>query len=354
MEAAGPEAGDGRVATLVDGERGPEERQADQHGGHGEAGHGQAEAVDPRAAWTRHRLLYLILGYLAGLGAMIFFKGLYLTPDRYFLILLVPALALGVARRYVLDFLPFIVLMIVYEELRGVAHIISPHPYYAPQLDLDKLLFGGAIPTIWLQQHLWDGHLSWWEALLSLLIRLHFIVPPTLLFLVWLRNRTLYYRLVGTLLAVSYIGVIGFTLWPAAPPWMAARDGWIPQLTRIDNVSAGQATQVVASSHSWIDQQILRNEAAAVPSLHAAYALLVVLFCVAWFGRRGWLVLPYAAFMWFAIVYFGEHYVSDAILGVALAVAVYVAVGRLFRREPFSRVYPPPLASARGRPVKVR
>src|SRR5690349_24711679 len=105
MEAAGPEAGDGRVATLVDGERGPEERRADQDRGHGEPSQGQAEAVDPRAAWTRHRLLYLIVGYLAGLGAMIFFKGLYLTPDRYFLILLVPALALGVARRYVLDFL---------------------------------------------------------------------------------------------------------------------------------------------------------------------------------------------------------------------------------------------------------
>jgi membrane-associated phospholipid phosphatase len=75
---------------------------------------------------------------------------------------------------------------------------------------------------------------------------------------------------------------------------------------------------------------------------------------VAWFGRRGWLVLPYAACMWFAIVYFGEHYVSDAIIGVALAAAVYVGVGRLFRRPPFSRGYPAPLASARGRPVKVR
>ena len=98
---------------------------------------------------------------------MIALKGLYLTPDRYFLILLVPALALGVARRYVLDFLPFIALIIVYEELRGVAHLSRPHPYYAPQLDIDRWLFGGTVPTIWLQHQLWHGSLSWWKAALS-------------------------------------------------------------------------------------------------------------------------------------------------------------------------------------------
>ena len=111
--------------------------------------------------------------------------------------------------------------MIVYEQLRGVAHLISPHPYYAPQLDLDKLAvrrrgahhLAAAAPL--------GRHLSWWEAALSLLIRLHFIVPPTLVFLVWLRNRALYYRFAATILVVSFLGVIGFTLWPAAPPWMA-------------------------------------------------------------------------------------------------------------------------------------
>ena len=71
---------------------------------------------------------------------MVATRGLYLTPDRYFLILLVPALALGVARRYVLDFLPFIALIILYEVTRGVAHILRPHPYYAPQLDIDRWL----------------------------------------------------------------------------------------------------------------------------------------------------------------------------------------------------------------------
>ena len=157
-------------------------------------------------------------------------KGLYLSEDRYFLILLVPALALGVGRRYVLDFLPFIALMLAYEELRGVAHMISPHPYYLPQIDIDKFLFNGTIPTVWLQGKLWNGHVQWWEQVLDVLLHLHFIVPPTILFLVWLWDRARYYRFAIGILVTSYLGALGFALWPAAPPWMASQHHVIPHI----------------------------------------------------------------------------------------------------------------------------
>jgi hypothetical protein len=350
MAAASPEAGDRGVASLVDGERDVEEAQAHDDGRQGKQGHDQPEA----AAFTRTRIALIVGGYAAGLAAMVGLKGLYLTPDRYFLILLVPALLLGIARRYALDFLPFIVLMIVYEELRGVANLISPHPYYAPQLDIDRWLFGGTVPTLWLQHELWHGSLTWWNATLSLLIRLHFIVPPTLVFLTWLRNRALAYRFAATILAVSFLAVIGFAMWPAAPPWMASAHHWIGPLVRIDNLPIGghrtSAAAVQSSDHSWISQQLLRNDAAAMPSLHAAYALLVTLFALTLSRRWGLIALPYTAGMWFAIVYFGEHYVSDAIVGSALAAAVFFALRWVWPRTPLAGPFPPPLAGARGSP----
>ena len=168
---------------------------------------------------------------------------------------------------------------------------MRPHPYYAPQLDIDRWLTG-TVPTIWLQDRLWDGHLSWWEASLSVLTKLHFIVPPTLLFLIWLRRRELYYRFAATLVAVSFAGALTFAIWPAAPPWMAGRDGWIP---RVHRIGYSQVTGVPESTSSWIHQLYdIRNEAAAVPSLHAAYALLVVLFCFALGRRVGICAIPYA------------------------------------------------------------
>src|SRR5205807_4795547 len=68
--------------------------------------------------------------------------------DRYLLVLLVPALVLRRARRYLLDFVPFAVLMLVYQECRGLAHTLHSHPYYLPQLDAYKFLFGGHVPKI--------------------------------------------------------------------------------------------------------------------------------------------------------------------------------------------------------------
>jgi membrane-associated phospholipid phosphatase len=125
---------------------------------------------------------------------------------------------------------------------------------------------------------------------------------------------------------------------------------------RIDNVPIGghttSAAAVRSSDHSWISQQLLRNDSAAVPSLHAAYALLVTLFSLTLSRRWGLLAIPYTLGMWFAIVYFGEHYVSDAIIGALLALAVFLALRRLWPRTPLAGPFPPPLAPAPHSPVR--
>jgi hypothetical protein len=330
--------GDVGVATLVHGERRPQEGQTDR-----DRGQGDAREQEAKPLLTRRRLAVLVGAYALGLGTMIAVKGLYLSADRYFLILLVPALALGVWRRYLLDFAPFVACIIAYEELRGVAHVLSPHPFYRPQLDIDRWLFFGHVPTIWLQQHLWDGHVSWWELCLVVLTKLHFIVPPTLLFVAWLFRRDLFYRFAATLVAVSLIGAIGFWLFPAAPPWMAAQHHLIPSFTRIDYLGAARPG---ANTTSWLYHHILPNEAAAVPSLHAAYSFLVVLFCFRIDRRLGLVALPYALLMWFAIVYFGEHYVSDALIGIAVAAVTEAVVSRLIARTRLRGPFPAPLASS--------
>jgi hypothetical protein len=299
---------------------------------------------------TTQRWVLLLGGYLVGLLGMIYVKGLYLSEDRYFLILLVPALALGVGRRYVIDFLPFIALMLAYEELRGVAHLISPHPYYLPQIDIDKFLFNGTIPTVWLQGELWNGHVQWWEKVLDVLLHLHFIVPPTILFLVWLWDRARYYRFAITILVVSYLGALGFALWPAAPPWMASQHHVIPHIaqisSRIASVQVGGTK--VTSNGSYIMEHLTRNASAAVPSLHAAYSFLVVLMAFSISRKVGPLAIVYAMAMWFTIVFFGEHYVSDALIGVALAGLVWLGVRRVLPRTWFAGPFAAPMASARG------
>jgi membrane-associated phospholipid phosphatase len=296
--------------------------------------------------WTRRRAATLVLGYLAGLGAMILVKGVFLSADRYFLILLVPAIALRAGRAYIRDFLPFIVLVLLYEEARGVAHLWHPSPFYEPMLTLDRWIGFGEVPTVRLQDLLWQGHLQWYDHVLSLLDRLHFIVPPTLLLLIWLERRAVYYRCAATLIAVSFAGALTFLAFPAAPPWLASKHGLIPHVARIGYIEGGSSP--VATSKSWIEAQILSNPVAAVPSLHAAYALLVLLFAYAWRGRiAAWIAAPYTVGMWFTIVYLADHYVVDIVVGAAYALAAWYLVPRLFRRTPLRRLtgpFPSPIA----------
>ena len=80
------------------------------------------------------------------------------------------------------------------------------------------------------------------------------------------------------------------------------------------------------------DSQGQVNQVAAVPSLHTAFAVLtcLVLFPVA---RRAWqraALVSYGVLMPLVLVWAGEHYVVDTLLGAAYAVAV-VLVLRLVR-----------------------
>jgi PAP2 superfamily. len=62
--------------------------------------------------------------------------------------------------------------------------------------------------------------------------------------------------------------------------------------------------------------QSYANSVAAIPSLHAAFAMLISLYL--WrYVNRGWRVLLalYPVAMAFSLVYTGEHYAIDCLLG---------------------------------------
>jgi membrane-associated phospholipid phosphatase len=332
--AVAPQPGDLAVTALVGGERRAEERDAEQHGerpGEGDGGRWgpPRTAIDGRTA--------ALAGTVFGIAllAQVLTFGLSLTPDRYLLVLLAPALVLGRGRRFLLDFVPFVVLIVVYEECRGIAHTLHPHPFYAPQLDAEKALFLGHVPSVELQDWLWTGSLHWYDEFLSAMTRVHFIVPPTLAFGLWLKRRALFYRFAATLLVLSYAGALTFALFPAAPPWAAAERGLIPFLANPAGVQA--ATSPLPTDSGPIYRLVDGNPYAAVPSLHGGYSLLIFLFLasLAWRTRwRWWVVVPAAAYpiiQSVAVVYTGNHYVVDLLIGFAYAVAAFAGVRRFWR-----------------------
>jgi membrane-associated phospholipid phosphatase len=241
------------------------------------------------------------------------------------------------------DWLPFFGLLIAYDALRGSAKgLFAAH--YLPQLQVDQVLFGSN-PTVGLQHAMWRGHPRWYDLALAGVYLTHFFATPLLAAVLWKINRARFRHFVALVATLSAAGLLTYLLYPAAPPWMASQDGFLPHLTRIipdvwRSTDMHFAGSVVESGYRYA------NDVAAVPSLHAAFSLLVAVFL--WPRRRTWLrpiVALYPVAMGFSLVYSGEHYVSDLMLGWVYATGAVFAVRAIVRRRAGARAAEPAFAS---------
>src|SRR5262249_27710765 len=270
------------------------------------------------------------LALVAAAAAVTWADGLDWTPDRVLLVFLPPALVLGRGRRYLLDFVPFALLIMLYAECRGLAHLASPHPFYRPQLWLERHLFAG-VPAVWLQDYFWHGSMTWYDAVAAKVLNLHFVVPPLVAFALWVRGRTLFFRFASSMILLSFASAVVFLVYPSAPPWAAAHARMLDvvKLPPVNDVSSlGTATPAPA------------NPYAAIPSPHARYAFLAALTAAGRLlgsrmrrlRRLAGLCFLYPFAQALAVIYTGNHYVVDIVIGCGFATGAYLVTNRAFSR----------------------
>jgi hypothetical protein len=286
-----------------------------------------------------HRSLpWLAFGaYIALSTAVLIAVGIPLSPDRYFFVLLLPVLLVRRARRFVIDWAPFLLLLFSYEFLRGLAGHGTVH--YLTGIQFDSMVFGTP-PTVTLQERFAHGRsLAPWDVLAAVLYLLHFVMPLSFAYLLWLRRPEQFSRFTAAFLLLSFAALATFILYPAAPPWLASQAGYLPSVhERVGTVLSAFPDRLhLPSVYTLFDP----NQVAAIPSLHASYPLLILLFACRFFGLRGLAVAPYVAGVWLAIVYLGEHYVFDILVGAAYTGAAFAAtellLPRLWRRPARAR-----------------
>jgi membrane-associated phospholipid phosphatase len=240
----------------------------------------------------------------------------------------------GWFRGIVFDWLPLATVLFAYDFVRGSAdELLTAH--VRPQLRADELLFGGEVPTVWLQQRLWDGTASidWLDYAVWLVYLTHFFGTLSVAAGLWLFARPLFRPYAAMVAVLAAAGIATYALFPAAPPWLASETGELAPTDRIVRYVSADAP-ISFFGALWEHGALYANDVAAVPSLHAAYALLIALF----FWSRGGLLLRvalagYTLAMGFSLVYTAEHYVSDVLLGWLYAAAAFAAVTLVVRRR---------------------
>ena len=243
----------------------------------------------------------------------------------------------------------FVAMWLAYDESRGIADGLGMPIQVESVRNLDRLLFFGADPVVELQaafhrteiaERVENGEIvlrtvtdvQWYDVVGSFVYYSHFIVPPIVIGALWLINRHQWVRYMRRFATLLFGACVMFVLLPTAPPWMAAggtnRVGLdlaaLPPLSRHTGVGwryVGLGSFVEA----WDTGRDWANQVAAMPSLHSAFALFVVMFFWPWvhnpWARAAMLAYPLA--MAVALAYFAEHYIVDAVAGWLLVGTVF-------------------------------
>jgi membrane-associated phospholipid phosphatase len=185
----------------------------------------------------------------------------------------------------------------------------------------DRALGGGRLPNVRLQQALArlprvgaiDRFLTWTHWL-------WFFEPYLALALILARHDERFPRAARQMAAVFDIGCAVYFALPTAPPWWSSEQGLTGEEVRRIMVEVGEGTW--GSAWPKMYDALGGNPWAAMPSLHFATSVTAAL-ALAEAGRAegaiGW---GYAGTLGFALVYLGEHYVTDLLAGAALVVLV--------------------------------
>jgi len=264
---------------------------------------------------------------------------------HWLMLLAIPAAlwAWRIGRQFFVDWAPLFAFWMVYDRLRLVQpHLLDRVAVKTPYL-LELWAFGwmtgGEVPAhaarAWLASHsdmpVWAAA-SWTAQLIYLS---HVVILP-LLFLPWWwkgrRNET--YRRRFTLhmrgfFALHLLGICVYLLLPVAPPWWVGLYGMAQPSAELL-----AQTKMSAAMDGVIVQRLIQNAShwfAAVPSLHGAYPVLLLLLSIKDRSRvRIALLSVYTAAMWITTVVLNQHYIVDLLAGAVIAaIAWWFARNRL-------------------------
>jgi PAP2 superfamily len=143
----------------------------------------------------------------------------------------------------------------------------------------------------------------------------------------YVRHNRSFYFVRNMFMIAMFIALVGYTVFPTAPP------RFMPEWGFIDSVSDFTGVRV---SHASASMTSLFNPYAAVPSMHVAFALMIG-WPLARLARRRvvsilWLVYP--LLMTFVIVVTANHFIVDALLGALTAGASVYGARWLARARP--------------------
>ena len=249
-----------------------------------------------------------------------------------FAIMIVP---IGRARSFLISFVPYAAVWFVFTALRSLSdETILARTLNLKVAQLERWLFSGQYPTVLWQDRLFDpNHLHWYDYFLTGVHWSYFIIPHIVAIRIWQKDSALFRHYLSAMILLLSVGLCIYFLIPSNPPWLApepVNSPSAPVVYRVmETIGKELGGGVYKASYRVIGES---NAIAAMPSIHMAITFLMV-FPAFYAGKRwGIAALAYSALMGFALIYLGEHYFVDVVVGCLVTTYAWVASALWLRR----------------------
>lgn len=274
-----------------------------------------------RVTWIRIGLSLTLLGVSALTNRSFVGWGLFVI----FAIMIVP---IGRARSFLLSFAPYAAVWFIFTALRSIAdETVIAQTYNLKVAQLERWIFNGQYPTVMWQDRFFDrDHMHWYDYFLTGIHWSYFIIPHAVAIRVWYKNSSLFRHYLSAMTLLLSVGLCIYFLLPSNPPWMAPEPNNSAADPVIVRVMASIGEELGGGLYNASYRVIGESNAiAAMPSIHMAITFLIV-FPAFYAGKRwGIAALVYSALMGIALVYLGEHYVVDVLIGCVVTSYAWLA-----------------------------
>jgi membrane-associated phospholipid phosphatase len=227
----------------------------------------------------------------------------------------------------------------VYTLLRAYADETGVPVRIEYPIHFDRWLFLGTDPTLWLQREIFDPRRIGFVDYAAVATHWSFFIAPHALAVgVFLMDRRNFPRFALLMVGTMWLGLVLFFAVPTAPPWFAGELGALAGVRRImDYVGGSIHGSAYSSLYAALGEP---NSVAAMPSIHMAVTFAMYLWARRHIPALAPWLLGYSAVMALSLVYLGEHYVSDLLVGVACAFAAWLAASRFAPEIPEPAMQP--------------
>lgn len=242
------------------------------------------------------------------------------------------------SRRFILGFSIFIIFWVIYDSMRIIPNYEVSTVHINEPYEFEKILFGINVNGNLLTPNEYFSIFN--NKILDFLSGFFYInwmpIPIGFGIYLYLKDKSLFLEYSLVFLLVNLLGFAIYYLYPAAPPWYVEIYGFDLQigipgnragLVRFDELVGLPIFESIYNKNA--------NVMAAIPSLHAAYPVIVLFFAI---KKRLSLIaivlfIIFMSGIWFSAVYSGHHYIIDVLLGVILALITLIIFEKISKRS---------------------